>query len=135
MNNSITEQTWRWVVGGVTAGSAVTSLGFSLAALGSQGVGNRYVLYNLSRSGAIVVATGVACVAARRSAAGVTVVGVLMTVVQALDAGVGLVINDPVKTYGPAGLALVSALALTGLRRSRRAGGSRSADNLPHHVC
>lgn len=125
---------WRWVVLGVTAGSALTSLGFSLAALSSEGVGDRYVLYSLSRSVAIVVGVVVAGVGLRRSAAGVTVMGVLMTVVQALDAGVGLVIHESVKTYGPAGLAVVSVLALIGLQRSRRAEGSRAAEALPSPV-
>lgn len=101
----------------VTAASALTGLGFSLAAVGPEGVGNRYVLYNLSRSVAIVVAIGVAGARLRRSATGVTAVGVLMMVVQALDAGVGLVVHDPVKTYGPAGLAVVSLLALIVVRR------------------
>lgn len=114
---------WRWVLLVVTAASALTGLGFSLAALGSEGAGDRYVLYNLSRSVAIVVAVVVAGARLRRSATGVIAIGVLMMVVQALDAGVGLVIHDPVKTYGPAGLSVVSLFALIAVQRSRRAQG------------
>lgn len=132
MNNPELEQIhWRQVVLGVTAGSALTSLGFSLAAVRSEGMADRYVLYNLSRSVAIVAAVGVAGGGLRRSATGVTAVGVLMAVVQALDAGVGLGIHDPVKTYGPAGLAVVSVLALIALQRAERAGGRSAAEASP----
>jgi hypothetical protein len=107
-----------WIAYAITAASALIGLGFSLAALGTEGFGDRYVLYALSRSVAIVI--GVAVVGIRRSTAALIAVGLIMAVVQILDAGVGAIIHDPTKTAGPAVLAIASGISLFILSRANR---------------
>jgi hypothetical protein len=107
-----------WVAYAITAVSALIGLGFSIAALGIEGFGDRYVLYALSRSIAIVI--GIAVVGVRRSTAALLAVGLIMAVVQILDAGVGAIIHDPTKTVGPAVLAIASGISVLVLSRANR---------------
>ncbi|GGF21599.1 hypothetical protein [Subtercola lobariae] len=108
-NSSFTElNVWFWLCFALTAASALTSLGFSLAALRGP---NRdvYAKYSLSRSIALV--GGVIVVLAVHTVSALFVMALAMTVVQALDAVVGITISDRMKTFGPAALAVLTLAA------------------------
>ena len=106
---------WYWLCLAVTAVSAVTSFGFSLAALRVKGEGGQRSIarYAASRSTALVA--GVIVALTLGSPAATFALAVVMTVVQALDAVVGAMERDSMKTWGPAALAaftLASAILL-----------------------
>lgn len=104
-----------WVCAAVTVASAFVSLGFAAAATVSAG-GDEARLnarYALSRSVALAVASLVPVVS--RSHSSLVVIALGMVVVQALDAAVGTTIHDPMKTFGPAALALANLLAFVWL--------------------
>ena len=106
---------WFCVV--VTAISALTSLGFSIAALvrpieGSLGTAR----YAASRSVALTVAAAVPIVAT--SVGWAEAVALAMVIVQAGDATIGLREHDSSRTWGPAGSAVINLFALVLLLRS-----------------
>ena len=94
----------------VTAASAVTSLGFSIAALRSTGEAQVNAFYAVSRSLALAVVSVVPFISESRS--WLLAVAVAMTIVQALDGYVGIRQRDSIKTYGPFFLAIVNLIAL-----------------------
>lgn len=99
-----------WICALITIASALTSAGFSLAALSSLGDAHVNALYGVSRS--LSLAFGSLLVVFLRSHIGLMAIAFLMTLVQAGDAVIGVVINDPMKTYGPAFLAVVTGVVL-----------------------
>jgi hypothetical protein len=100
-----------WVCAAITATSAFVSLGFAVAAaISSRREARPPASYALSRSVALAAVSVV--VLATRTYSALVVVALAMVIVQALDAVVGVTIRDPMKTAGPAALALVNLSAL-----------------------
>ncbi|MBC3789358.1 hypothetical protein [Spirosoma utsteinense] len=99
-----------WICALITIASALTSAGFSLAALSSLGDAHTNALYAVSRS--LSLAFGSLLVVFLHSRIGLMAVAFLMVLVQAGDAVIGALINDPMKTYGPAFLAVVTGVVL-----------------------
>lgn len=90
-----------WTCYGATVASAMVSLGYSLAATRTGGLQSSEALYATSRSAAL--AALVVSVPRWRSGPVLLAAAATMTVVQALDAVVGLTVDDTVKVAGPAG--------------------------------
>ena len=100
-----------WVCAGVTAASALVSLGYSVAAVISAPDQARVnAMYALSRSAALAAAVLVPVFSQTRSS--LLTIALAMVIVQALDAVVGATIHDRMKTFGPASLGLVNLVAL-----------------------
>jgi hypothetical protein len=111
-----------WACALITIASALTSAGFSMAALATDG--NADAMYCASRSLSLVIVAFL--VVLLRSPRGLSTMALVMTLVQLGDAIVGFVNHDALKTLGPALLAVINAVALVVFRRSYRAGeGSR----------
>jgi hypothetical protein len=95
----------------VTAISAIISFGFSVAAvLGSTGEARTIALYACARSVALVVAGAVPFLTG--STQWLQAVALSMIIVQACDTVIGLTIKDRMKTFGPAGIALLNLAAV-----------------------
>jgi len=107
-----------WLCGLVTIASAFTSAGFSLAALSSAGDAHVNAMYAASCSLSLALAS-VAVVLAR-SRTGLLTVAFVMALVQAVDAVIGAIDHQPLKTLGPAFLALVTVAVLIALWRCTR---------------
>jgi len=101
---------WRffWLCALVTIGSAFTSAGFSVAALFSSGDAHVNAMYSASRSLSLAAASVVVVLA--RSRSGLLAVAFVMTLVQGGDAVIGAIEREPLKTFGPAFLALVTVV-------------------------
>lgn len=98
----------------ITTLSALVSLAFSLAAIRpSTGTTLTMALYASARSFALVVTSILAF--STGSVAWLQAVACSMVLVQALDAAIGVRINDRVKTLGPAATAIVNLAALVWL--------------------
>lgn len=115
--NGPSAATLYWVCYGVTATSAAVSLGYSLAAVRAGGLAASNALYATSRS--VALAALVISVPRWRSDRVLLAAAGAMTVVQALDAVVGLTADDPVKVAGPAGTAAATAVTAILYARSR----------------
>lgn len=72
-------------------------------------------MYAFARS--LALATTAVVATWRQSVAAVEATALAMVLVQASDAAVGVAIRDRVKTYGPAGTALINGAVLIQLRR------------------
>ena len=95
----------------VTAVSAIISLGFSLAAaLSATGTARTMALYACARSMALVIASAVPFLSG--STEWLQAIAWSMTIVQASDAVIGTTLKDPMKTYGPAVIALLNLVAV-----------------------
>ena len=95
----------------VTAISAIISFGFSVAAvLGSTGEARTIALYACARSVALVVAGVMPFLTGATQ--WLQAVALSMIIVQACDTVIGLTIKDRMKTFGPAGIALLNLAAL-----------------------
>jgi hypothetical protein len=99
-----------WLCALVTVGSAFTSAGFSVAALFSSGDGQVNAMYAASRSLSLAAASVVVVLA--RSRSGLMTMAVVMSLVQGADAVIGAMEREPLKTFGPAFLALVTVAVL-----------------------
>ena len=100
-----------WICAGVTAASALVSLGFSVAAvLSVRNQDRTNAMYVLSRSVALAAVSVVPLINQRRSA--LLTIALAMVIVQALDAIVGGTIRDRMKTFGPAFLGALNLVAL-----------------------
>ena len=98
----------------ITAISAVISLGFSIeAALRATGTARTMALYACARSVALVIASVVPFLTG--STGWLQAIAWSMIIVQACDAVIGTTINDRMKTFGPAGTALLNLVALVWL--------------------
>jgi hypothetical protein len=109
-----------WSCAGFTLISAFVGATFSVLSLSMVGTGHQheYALYATSRSIALLLTT--AFVMIRRSWDGVIVTTIAMTIVQLLDAVVGGLTHNPGETYGPALFAIVHAMLMLWMFRSRR---------------
>jgi len=109
-----------WLCAVVTIGSAFTSVGFSVAALSSSGDAQVNAMYGASRS--LSLALGSVVVVLARSRTGLLTVAFVTGLVQAGDAVIGAIDHQPIKTLGPAFLALVTVAVLIALWRCNRGG-------------
>jgi hypothetical protein len=99
------------VCASMTAISAVTSLGYSVtAALRTTDTARTLALYACARSAALMIASAVPFVTG--STGWLQAIAWSMIIVQACDAAIGWTIKDPMKTYGPAGTALLNFAAV-----------------------
>jgi hypothetical protein len=112
------ERRFFWLCALVTTGSAFTSAGFSVAALFSSGDAHVNAMYAASRSLSLAAASVVVVLA--RSRPGLLTMAFVMALVQGGDAVIGAIEREPLKTFGPAFLALVTAGVLIALWRSTR---------------
>jgi hypothetical protein len=100
-----------WICAGVTLISSLVSAGYAVAGVRSAPPESRAPsMYALARSAALVVVAIIGLFTA--SIAFVAAVAVAMVLVQGLDAVIGVVTSDRVKTFGPAITAAVNAAAL-----------------------
>jgi hypothetical protein len=100
-----------WACAVVTVASALTSLGFSVAAVRTVGeAGLTTARYAISRSVALAIVSVVAI--AFQSVAGLAAIAAAMVLVQGGDAFVGWKQHNAVKTAGPVVTALVNLAAL-----------------------
>ncbi len=100
-----------WICAGVTAASALVSLGFSTAAvLSVRDQARTNAMYALSRSVALAAVSPVPLISQTRSS--LLTIALAMVIVQALDAIVGGIIRDRTKTFGPASLGALNLVAL-----------------------
>ena len=98
----------------VTAVSAFVSLGFSIASVsGTNGQTRTLALYTCARSIAFAIISVVPLATAWSLWLEAVAVG--MIILQVLDAGVGVTIRDPKKTFGPAAMAAANLAALVWL--------------------
>jgi hypothetical protein len=99
------------VCAAITAISAFVSLGFSIAPLASAtGYARTLAFYASARSLALAVVGVVPF--ANGSTPWLEAIAIVMIVVQACDAIIGVSIKDSMKTFGPAGTAIVNLAAL-----------------------
>ena len=95
----------------ITTVSAVISLGFSMAAtLNAANEVRNASLYTCARSVALVLASAVPFFTG--STSWLEAIACCMIIVQVCDAGIGVVIKDRMKTFGPAGTAVLNLAAL-----------------------
>jgi hypothetical protein len=95
----------------ITAISAAISLGFSVAAvLNMRNEVRNMALYTCARSLALAIASLVPFLT--KSTPWLQMIACSMIIVQVCDAGIGVVIKDRMKTFGPAGTALLNLAAL-----------------------
>ncbi len=98
-----------WAV--MTILSAFVSAGFSLhAVVSTTGQSKTNALYAAARSLAIAATSIVPLL--NHSQSWLLAIAVVMTIVQAIDAGIGALNREPVKTYGPAAFFVLNALAI-----------------------
>jgi hypothetical protein len=111
------------VCASITAISAIISLGFSIAAaLGASDTARTLALYASARSTALVIVSAVPFFTG--STGWLQAIAWSMIIVQAGDAVIGGTIKDPMKTYGPAGTALLNLVAVIWLIQVVRFGAS-----------
>jgi hypothetical protein len=95
----------------VTAVSAVISLGFSIAAaFNTANEVRNMALYTCARSVALVLASAMPFFTG--STPWLQAIACSMIVVQVCDAAIGVIIEDRMKTFGPAGTALLNLAAV-----------------------
>ena len=95
----------------ITTVSAVISLGFSVAAAFNPANEVRNTaLYTCARSVALALASAVPFFTG--STSWLEAIACCMIIVQVCDAGIGVVIKDRMKTFGPAGTAVLNLAAL-----------------------
>lgn len=100
-----------WVCASLTVISSLVSGGYAVASLRSATPDSRVPsMYALARSVALVVVAAIGAFSS--STAFEAAAATAMIVVQGLDAGIGTVISDRVKTLGPAITAFANAAAL-----------------------
>ena len=104
------------VCASITAMSAIISLWFSIAAvLSSHHEANKMALYACARSLAFTLVSLVPFLTG--SIPWLLAIACSMTIVQACDAAIGVRIEDRMKTFGPAGTALLNLAATIWLLR------------------
>lgn len=103
----------------VTLASALTSAGFSIAALSSSGEAHTNAMYAVVRS--LSVALAIFAAVGLRSRVGLITVAFIMALVQGGDAIIGAINHDPMKTFGPAFLAVVTLAVLIPFFRAKTA--------------
>ena len=102
------------VCASITAISAIISLGFSIAAaLGATDTARTMAAYASARSVALAIASAVPFLTG--SSGWLQAIAWSMIIVQAGDAVIGWMTGDRMKTYGPAGTALLNLVAVVWL--------------------
>ena len=104
-----------WIGFVITAASALTSLFFAVIGVLGDGAGDQYALYALSRS--IALAVAVLALGRLRSRPALILLALTMSLVQGLDALIGLTLGDVLKTLGPAVLAVATSASAVALAR------------------
>jgi hypothetical protein len=100
----------------ITAASAFTSLGFSIAALApAHGEARTNAMYTAARSVALAIISLVPFF--YQSTPFLMAIALTMIVVQAADALIGVRLRNSLKTYGPATTAVCNLIALLWLLR------------------
>jgi hypothetical protein len=100
-----------WICALITAGSAFTSLGFSITAYLSSNKDSRTnSMYAVSRSVALAAISIFPFF--NHAATGLIAIATSMIIVQALDAFIGIKIHDKVKSFGPALTATINLVTL-----------------------
>ena len=95
----------------ITAVSAVVSLGFSIAAaFNTANDVRRIALYTCARSVALVLVSAIPFFTG--SIPWLQAIACSMIIVQVCDAAIGVIIKDRMKTFGPAGTALLNLAAV-----------------------
>jgi hypothetical protein len=95
----------------ITALSAVISLGFSIAAaFNTANEVRNMALYTCARSVALVLASAVPFFTV--STPWLQAIACSMIIVQVCDAAIGVITKDRMKTFGPAGTALLNLAAV-----------------------
>jgi hypothetical protein len=107
-----------WVCAFVTIANALTSAGFSIAALFSSGDAHVNAMYAVSRS--LSLAAVCMVVVSMRSRIGLAILASTMALIQAGDAVIGGIDRSVIKTIGPAFLSVVTLSTLVLLLRSER---------------
>ncbi len=103
-----------WICAGVTAVSALVSLGFTTAAvLSVRHQARTNAMYTLSRSVSLAAVSLVPPISQTRYS--LLTIALAMAIVQALDAIVGGIVRDRMKTFGPAALGATNLVALVWL--------------------
>ena len=105
-----------WVCAFITVASALTSAGFSIAALNASGDAYVNAMYAASRSLSLAFVSIV--VVFLRSRTGLMALSAVMVLMQSGDALIGAINHDLVKTLGPAFLALLTAGALIAVMKA-----------------
>jgi hypothetical protein len=101
----------------ITAISAIISLGFSIAAaIAATDTARTMALYACARSTALVIASAVPFLTG--STEWLQAIAWSMIIVQASDAVIGTTIKDRMKTFGPAGTALLNLVAVIWLTQA-----------------
>ncbi len=104
------------VCASITAISALVSLGYSIAAaLNNADEAKIMAFYACARSGALVIVSAIPFFTG--STSWLLAVACSMTMVQAFDAFIGVIIKDRMKTLGPAATALLNLAAVIWLYR------------------
>src|SRR5712675_1578502 len=98
-----------WICAAMTILNAMVSAGFAVATV-VQDPGNSPALYALSRSLSLF-AVGIGA-AVFKSKPSVAALAIAMVLVQLADTGIGIVVHDASKTFGPLFLALATLAAL-----------------------
>ncbi|WP_350348784.1 hypothetical protein ABIQ69_02290 [Agromyces sp. G08B096] len=110
-----------WICYAVVVIGAGVSLAYSVSAIAGQGIDDPDALYAGARSVAIVVIALVAPLF--RSDDALLAVAAVLTIVQGIDAFVGALQGDLVRTVVPLVLCLVTIVSATFLARSDRVRG------------
>jgi hypothetical protein len=105
-----------WICATITAISATVSASFSVVGLLGPGIHDPFALYAASRS--IAIPLVVLIFLGFRSRAGIAAMALTMSLIQLLDAVIGVISHDSSKTYGPLFLALMGFLSIAFLLRS-----------------
>ena len=105
-----------WVCAFITVASALTSAGFSIAALNASGDAYVNAMYAASRSLSLAFVSIV--VVFLRSRTGLMALSAVMVLVQSGDALIGAINHDLLKTLGPVFLALLTAGALIAVMKA-----------------
>jgi hypothetical protein len=106
-----------WICAAMTILNAMVSAGFAVATV-VQDSGKSPALYALSRSLALfAVAIGAVVF---KSKPAVAALAVAMVLVQLADTGIGMIMHDASKTFGPLFLALATLAALVQMLRGSR---------------
>jgi hypothetical protein len=113
----------------MTVASALTSAGFSIAALNASGDAYVNAMYAASRSLSLAFVSIV--VVFLRSRTGLMALSAVMVLVQSGDALIGAIDHDPLKTFGPAFLALLTAGALIAVMKADNKLGGGSNEFAP----
>lgn len=109
-----------WICAVIAAANALTSLGFSIAALsGATGDAATNAQYAFTRSLALAI-VALALLAWRRSNGAAIAVAAVLALMQLGDGFVGIGLGDPVKYLGPFFLAFLTAWAAFNLWSTTR---------------